>query len=111
MIKRFEVEVLDDAYKFLKSIDKKHRKKITQNMERSQYHIDPKLFKKLEGEIWEFRTLFSGFQYRLLAFWDKSDSVKTFVFATHGIIKKTSKVDKKEIDKAEKIRQQYFKNK
>ncbi|NOR86097.1 MAG: type II toxin-antitoxin system RelE/ParE family toxin, partial [Bacteroidales bacterium] len=41
---------------------------------------------------------------------DKDDKTETLVFATHGIVKKTSKVDKKEIDKANKIRNEYFKN-
>jgi hypothetical protein len=59
----------------------------------------------------QFRSLYSGIQYRLLAFWDKDNKTETLVFATHGIIKKTSKVDKKEIDKANKIRITYFKNK
>ena len=80
-------------------------------MNTAQYHTNPKLFKKLEGEIWEFRTLFAGIQYRLLAFWDKSNNKETLVFATHGTIKKTSKVDNKEINKAKRIRQQYFNNK
>ncbi|MDH5367094.1 MAG: type II toxin-antitoxin system RelE/ParE family toxin [Cyclobacteriaceae bacterium] len=111
MIHRFEVELLEQAFEFLKSLNAKHRNKILQNMDRSKFHTDPKLFKKLEGEIWEFRTLYSGFQYRLLAFWDKTDKTETIVFATHGMVKKTSKVDKKEIDKAERIRQQYLKDK
>lgn len=111
MIQRFEIELLDEAFKFLEKLDLKPRKKIFQNMNRAKYNTDPKLFKKLEGEIWEFRTLFARIQYRLLAFWDKTDNQQTIVFATHGIIKKTSKVDKKEIDKAERIRQQYFKSK
>ncbi len=59
----------------------------------------------------KFGSLYSGIQYRLLAFWDKEDRTETLVFATHGIIKKTSKVDKKEIDKAENIRANYLKNK
>ena len=80
-------------------------------MNRAKYHTDPKFFKKLEGEIWELRTLSLGKQYRLFAFWDKTKDTQTLVVATHGIIKKTSKVDKKEIDKAERIRQVYFKNK
>lgn len=80
-------------------------------MDRAKYRTDPKLFKKLDDEIWEFRTLFSGFQYRLLAFWDKTEHKQTLVFATHGFIKKTIKVDKKELNKAERIRQQYFKSK
>ncbi len=80
-------------------------------MDRAKYHIDPKLFKKLDGEIWEFRTFYAGKQYRLLAFWDKIDNTNTLVIATHGMVKKTSKVNKKEIHKAEQIRQEYFNNK
>ena len=67
MIQRFKVELLEEAFEFLKKLDLKHRKKIFQNLNRAQYHTDPKLFKKLEGEIWEFRNLFAGIQYRLFA--------------------------------------------
>jgi phage-related protein len=111
MIQRFEVRILEQAYEFLEKLSLKHRKKILQNIDRSKFQTDTKLFKKLEGEIWEFRTLYSGFQYRLLAFWDKSEKGQTLVFATHGIVKKRSKLNKKEIQKAEHIRQQYFLNK
>jgi phage-related protein len=72
---------------------------------------DPKLFKKLSGEIWEFRTKYSGLQYRLLAFWDKSGKEETLVIATHGIIKKTDKVPKSDIEKALHIRERYFEEK
>ena len=89
----------------------KPRKKVLQNMNRAKFLTDPKLFKKLEDEIWEFRTLYAGLQNRLLAFWDKSNRTETLVFATHGFIKKTSKVDKRETKRAENIRQLYFKNK
>lgn len=111
MNQKFEVELLEEAFNFLEKMEMKPRKKVLQNMNRAKFLTDPKLFKKLEGEIWEFRTLYTGFQYRLLAFWDKSDRTETLVFATHGFIKKTSKVDKKEINRAERIRQLYFKNK
>jgi hypothetical protein len=82
-----------------------------QNRRRAEHQSDPKLFKNLTSEIWEFRILFSKIQYRLLAFWDKENKSETLVFATHGIINKISKVDKKEIDKAENIRKAYLKNK
>ena len=111
MIKRFETRLLEEAFEFVRKQDLKVRKKIFQNIRRAEQHSDPKFFKKLTNEIWEFRTLYSGIQYRLLAFWDKSDKTETLVFATHGIIKKTSKVDKNEIDKAESIRAKYLKNK
>ena len=111
MIKRFETRLLEEAFEFVQKQDLKVRKKIFQNIRRAEQHSDPKFFKKLTNQIWEFRTLYSGIQYRLLAFWDKEDKSETLVFATHGIVKKTSKVDKKEIDKAEKIRANYLKNK
>jgi len=111
MIKRFETKLLAEAFEFIEKQNLKARKKIFQNIRRAEQQSDPKFFKKLTDDIWEFRTLYSGNQYRLLAFWDKEDKSKTLVFATHGIIKKTSKVDKKEINKADRIRKEYFKNK
>ena len=111
MTKRFETRLLKEAFEFVERQNLKTRKKILQNIRRAEQQSDPKLFKKLTSEIWEFRILFSGIQYRLLAFWDKENKSETLVFATHGIIKKTSKVDKKEIDKAENIRNAYLKNK
>ncbi len=111
MIKRFETNLLEEAFEFIQKQDIKVRNKIFQNIRRAEQNSDPKFLKKLNNEIWEFRTLYSGIQYRLLAFWDKEDKKKTLVIATHGIIKKTSKVGKREIDKAEKIRLNYLKNK
>lgn len=111
MTKRFETILLGEAFEFVEKQNMKVRKKIFQNIRRAEQHNDPKFFKKLTDEVWEFRTLYSGIQYRLLAFWDKEDSSETLVFATHGIVKKTSKVDRKEIQKAENIRKSYFKNK
>lgn len=111
MNKRFEVEILSEAFDFIKNQNLKARKKIFQNLNRSQYSIDPAIFKKLNKEIWEFKIRFAGKQYRLLAFWDKSDNMETLVIATNGFIKKTDKTPTKEIRKAERIRVDYFKRK
>lgn len=71
---------------------------------------DIDLFKKLgDTDIWEFRTLYQGMAYRLFAFWDKEN--ETLVVATHGLIKKTQKTPKKEIDKAKTIMAEWFDNK
>ena len=59
------------------------------NIDLAEQTKDPKLFKKLEREIWEFRSKYLGIQIRLLAFWDKEDNKETLVLATHGFIKKT----------------------
>ena len=111
MKSNFEVELLPEAFAFIKKQDFKAKKKIFQNINRAKQSLDPKLFKKINNEIWEFRTRYNGIQYRLLAFWDKTNKIETIVFATHGFRKKTNKVAKKEILKAENIRIQYFKNK
>ncbi|AFL79862.1 Phage derived protein Gp49-like (DUF891) [Aequorivita sublithincola DSM 14238] len=111
MIKRYETILLEEAFEFIQKQNSKSRNKILQNIRRAEQHSDPKFFKKLNDNIWEFRTLYAGIQFRLLAFWDKENKSNTLVIATHGIIKKTSKMDKKEIEKAENIRTSYFKNK
>lgn len=111
MNKLFEVIFLEEAFEFLKGLDRKHYEKILFNIRRAQTQHDPVLFKKLNNEIWEFRTLYQGIQYRLLAFWDKSSVQNTLVISTHGFIKKQSKVPDKEIQKAIAQRIAYFENK
>lgn len=111
MKKRFEIIFLEKAFEFLKSLDSKHYEKILYNIRKAQIETDSELFKKLNDEIWEFRTLYQGIQYRFLAFWDKSKSNETLVISTHGFIKKRSKVPDNEIDKALNIRLKYLSNK
>lgn len=107
----FELVLTNEARMFLKSLSKEIRGKIGYNIRRVQKgERDVQIFKKLENtEIWEFRTIYNNTSYRLFAFWDTE--INTLVVATHGIIKKTQKTPLKEIAKAEKIRQLYFKNK
>ena len=111
MGKLFEIIFLEEAFEFLKSCEKKHYEKILYNIRRAQTEHDSKLFKKLNDEIWEFRTLFQGLQYRLLAFWDKTNNQNTLVISTHGFIKKRSKVPENEIQKAIQTRIKYFEDK
>ncbi len=111
MDKYFEIILLDEAFEFLKGLDKKHYEKILYNIRKSQIEHDSELFKKLEDEIWEFRTLYQGLKYRLLSFWDKTDSESTLVVSTHGFIKKQSKVPSKEIQRAKQLRIEYFEEK
>jgi hypothetical protein len=63
MDKLFDIIFLDKAYEFLANLDKKHYEKILFNIRKTQTEINPELFKKLNDEIWEFRTLFQGIQY------------------------------------------------
>ena len=105
---KFKVELMDEVDDFLNDLNEKARKKIIYNMRKAQAVNDSELFKKLNDNVWEFRTLHSKTYYRLFAFWDKTDNNETLVLATHGIIKKTKKTPKSEIKKAEEIRKIYF---
>jgi|SRR5690606_37523661 len=107
-MKKFEVIFLTEAREFLLALDEKSRDKIIFNIDKAKIKTDNELFKKLKGEIWEFRTLFNKTHYRIFAFWDKEDKRETLVLTTHGIIKKTDKTPEKEINKAEQIRLKYF---
>ncbi len=111
MEEKFKIDFLSEAIDFMDSLEAKARVKIYYNLKKSRIVNDPELFKKLNENIWEFRTLFDKKHYRLFAFWDKTDNMETLVLATHGIIKKTKKTPKSELKKAEEIRKIYFKQK
>ena len=107
----FETRFLEEANEFLASLDRMSVAKVLYNIDLAEQTNDPRLFKKLQDEIWEFRTRYAGKQIRLLAFWDKTDNKQTLVMATHGFIKKVDKVPEKEIERAENLRKKYFQNK
>ena len=109
MAEKFEVQFSREVLNFLDQIEEKARDKILFNIDKAKIKNDPKLFKKLNDDIWEFRTLYKKTHYRLFAFWDKSDKQVTIVIATHGIIKKTQKTPKREIDKAIQMMNEYLK--
>jgi phage-related protein len=111
MKQKFAIEFLPEAVEFMNSLDDKAREKIYFNIKKAQFISDNELFKKLNGDIWEFRTLYGGTAYRLFAFWDKTKRDETLVIATHGILKKSQKTPSKEIVRAELIREQYLTNK
>ena len=110
-MRKFKTIFLDEAMEFLDGLKEQARDKIIYNVRKVEGGvINNDLFKKLEGtDIWEFRTLYNGIQYRLFAFWDTEE--EALVVAAHGIIKKVWKVPSKEIAKAEEIRKQYFETK
>ena len=104
----FQTRFLAEADRFIASLDPKAAKKVLYTIDLAEQTNDPKLFKKLQRDIWEFRILYGGNQIRLLAFWDKNDGKETLVFATHGFIKKVDKIPSNEIQRAIRIRNNYF---
>ncbi len=108
---KFRVQFLEDAKEFLDGLDEKARDKIVYNIWKARSTNDKELFKKLQDEVWEFRTKYNKTYYRLFAFWDKTDKEDTVVISTHGLIKKTDKIPKSEIERAENLREKYFNDK
>ncbi len=109
MVEYYKIIYSDEVEEFLYSLDDKARRKIIYNIDKAKLTQDPELLKKLDSDIWEFRTKYKRIQYRLLAFWDKRDSSKTLVIATNGFIKKTKRIPKSEIKRARQIMEFYFK--
>ena len=59
MKQRFSVEFLPEAVEFMNILDDKAREKIYFNIKKAQFISDSELFKKLNTDIWEFRTLYN----------------------------------------------------
>jgi phage-related protein len=110
-MKYFETLFLEDAREFIACLDSKARMKLFHNIEVAEQTRDIRFFKKLNHEIWEFRIHCVDGQIRLLAFWDKTNRSQTLVVATHGFIKKTMKVPNSEINRAVRLRAEYFEHK
>lgn len=91
MEEKFHIQFLEEALQFIDSLDEKAKDKVIYNVTKAKYSNDKELFKKLKGEIWEFRTLYNKTYYRLFAFWDHTAKSKTMVISTHGLIKKLTK--------------------
>lgn len=106
---KFDIVYLPLAIEFLENLPEKVQDKIAFNISKSRFFLDKDLFKKLNDTIWEFRTIYGKQKYRLFAFWD--NDIGNLVIATHGIVKKQWNIPKNEIDKAEKLRIQYFNQK
>jgi phage-related protein len=109
-MRHFETRFLEEAKAFISKLDPKTVKKVFYNIDLAEQTNDPRLFKKLQHDIWEFRTQYAGLQVRLLAFWDKTGSRETLVIATHGFVKKVDKVPANEIERAVRLREKYFNN-
>lgn len=103
---KFDVSYMEEALTFLESLPDKVKDKIAYNISKSRYFMDKELFKKLNDDIWEFRTIYQGFKYCLLAFWDKD--MGNLVIATHGFVKKTQKTPDSELAHAEALRKKYY---
>jgi hypothetical protein len=110
-VKYFQTRFPEPANKFIAGLDPKAVRKLLYNIDLAEQTNDPRLFKKRHYDIWAFSLRHGSGQNRLLAFWDKSETQRTLVIATHGFIKKVDKVPGNEIERALNIRKKYFHSK
>ena len=64
----FETKFLEDADAFIAQLNPKTIKKILYHIDLAEQTNNPKLFKKLNDDLWEFRTKSLKLHIRLLAF-------------------------------------------
>ena len=73
-----EILYMPEALEFIDSLEPKARNKVLYNLSKAQEIQNQELFKKLDGEIWEFRTLYNSMSYRccrdLFAWVDKEST-------------------------------------
>jgi len=93
---------------FLDSLSGKTAQKISWVLRLIEEHdvVPSSYFKKLVSteEIWECRIQFGSNEYRIFAFFDGN----SVVVLTHGLIKKTQKTPRREIERAEAYRRDYL---
>ena len=62
----FTVAFTEEAIEFLSSLPIKAKEKVENNILKATEFNDRELFKKIEEDIWEFRTLSQNLHVRLL---------------------------------------------
>ena len=110
MNKRYEVHLSPEAQAFYNNLGVKERRKIDFVIDKVELNFFGDWFKKLSGSngIWEFIVDYRGVFFRLLAFFDTLDPTDPLIIVSHGFKKKTNRTPKKEIEKAERIKENYF---
>ena len=94
---------------FYNPLDKKLKDKVDYVLQIiiSVERISTKFFKHLDDGIYEIRIEHKGDIYRIFSFFDEG----RLIILLHGIQKKTQKTPRKELDRAKKLRREYYEKK
>ena len=113
MKRAIDVIFLRDAEKYFGDLPQKVKDKLTVYFTKTKLGYKGEWFEKLKNSdgIFEFRAKDQNKFYRIFAFWDGTGEEKTLIVATHGLDKKTNKTPRREIEKAERIKKNYFNSK
>ncbi len=99
------------AKEFLDNLDHNTFKKVIWTFEliKNQTRVSTEYFKKMKNtdDIWEVRIKKGNNAYRIFCFFDNGE----LVVLTNGLIKKTQKTPKQDIERAEKYKKDYFERK
>ncbi len=106
--KPIKVQLLDEATTYIDNVEEKIRVKFFTSFEKVESGYVGNWFKALGDGIWEFRERDHQKFYRIFAFWDSTGEQETLIIGTHGLDKKSNKTPRNEINRAKKIRFQYF---
>jgi phage-related protein len=111
--KPIKIIFLPQAEDFVDKLDKKSKAKLFTSIRKVKERIFGQWFTKLKGSngLYEFRFDESNKFYRIFAFWDTEEETETLIVSTHGIEKKTNKTPSKDIQKAERLKREYFEEK
>lgn len=95
--------------RFLETLTLQEQEKIKYGLLllRSENRISAKFVKHLRDGIYELRTLYAGNIFRVFFIFDGNNIVVLF----NGFQKKTQKTPEKEIEKAIKIKKEYYEDK
>ena len=94
---------------FYNPLDKKLKDKVDYVLQIiiSVERISTKFFKHLDDGIYEIRIEYKSDVYRIFSFFDEG----RLVILLHGFQKKTQKTPRKELDRAKKLRREYYEKK
>ena len=108
--KAIEIEMLEEASEYFYALLISLQKKFLTSFDKTCSGFKGDWFSKLESTdgIFEFRQTDSQKFYRLLAFWYGEGKTKTLIVFTQGFDMKTNKTPKHEIEKAQKLKKQYY---
>jgi phage-related protein len=96
-------------WEFYNPLDKKLKDKVDYVLQIiiSVERISTKFFKHLDDGIYEIRIEYENDIYRIFSFFDEG----RLIILLHGIQKKTQKTPRKELDRAKKLRREYYEKK
>jgi phage-related protein len=110
---KIEVELLKEAEDYFLELTDKMQGKFLRAFDKTESGLKGSWFEKLNSEdgIFEFRERDQEKFYRIFALWGGESDSKTLILCTHGLDKKTNKTPKSDLERATKIKKQYFKEK